>query len=223
MAAVQRGEVDVIIVYMLWRNRRERAEGIEILRKHEVSVLCVKGPELDLTTAAGRLLAGLLGEVDTFEAEQMPEREQREMRQRVDECETPASAVSARALSRAPEHIAPCRWAGAVCPGRSWTRGCRSSGKARSAARGRRPGELRLTCGSSPAPSAPSAPSTTLLPWSVRHDDHHPLRHGRCRTSTTPSATTTNPPTPARPSPSPSSTGKRPTSQRTDRSTFCHL
>ncbi|MEU9456897.1 recombinase family protein [Streptomyces sp. NPDC048277] len=42
MAAVQRGEVDVIIVYMLgrlWRNRRERAEGMEILRKHGVSVL----------------------------------------------------------------------------------------------------------------------------------------------------------------------------------------
>ncbi|MEU0671952.1 recombinase family protein [Streptomyces sp. NPDC006172] len=71
MAAVQRGEVDVFIVYMLWRNRRERAEGIEILRKHEASVLCVKGPELDLTTAAGRLLASLLGEVDTFEAEQI--------------------------------------------------------------------------------------------------------------------------------------------------------
>ncbi|MFJ6392788.1 recombinase family protein [Streptomyces sp. NPDC091972] len=87
MAAVQRGEVDVIIVYMLgrlWRNRRERAEGIEILRKHQVSVLCVKGPELDLTTAAGRLLAGLLGEVDTFEVEQMSEREQRAMRQRVE-------------------------------------------------------------------------------------------------------------------------------------------
>ncbi|MDH6630399.1 DNA invertase Pin-like site-specific DNA recombinase [Streptomyces sp. LBL] len=79
MAAVQRGEVDVIIVYTLWRNRRERAEGIEILRKHEVSVLCVRGPELDLTTAAGRLLAGLLGEV-----EQMPEREQRETPQRVE-------------------------------------------------------------------------------------------------------------------------------------------
>jgi site-specific DNA recombinase len=81
MAAVQRGDVDVIIVYMLWRNRRERAEGIEILRKHEESVLCVKGPELHLTTAAGRLLAGLLGEVDTFEVEQMSERE---MRQRVE-------------------------------------------------------------------------------------------------------------------------------------------
>lgn len=84
MAAVQRGEVDVIIVDMLgrlWRNRHERAEGIEILRRHEVSVLCVKGPELDLATAAGRLLAGLLGEVDTFEVEQMSERE---MRQRVE-------------------------------------------------------------------------------------------------------------------------------------------
>jgi DNA invertase Pin-like site-specific DNA recombinase len=87
MEAVQRGEVDVIIVYALgrfWRNRRERAEGMEILRNHEVSVLCVKGPELDLTTASGRLLAGLLGEVDTFEVEQMSEREQREMRQRVE-------------------------------------------------------------------------------------------------------------------------------------------
>ncbi|MGV4984580.1 recombinase family protein [Streptomyces sp. NRAIS4] len=92
MAAVERGEVDVIIVYMLgrlWRNRRERAEGIEILRKHGVSVLCVKGPELDLETAAGRLLAGLLGEVDTFEVEQMSEREQREMRQRVERGEVP--------------------------------------------------------------------------------------------------------------------------------------
>ncbi|MEH0551244.1 recombinase family protein [Streptomyces sp. B21-101] len=87
MAAVQRGEVDVVIVYAmgrLWRNRRERAEGIDLLRKHEVSVLCVKGPELDLTTASGRLLAGLLGEVDTFEVEQMSEREQREMRQRIE-------------------------------------------------------------------------------------------------------------------------------------------
>lgn len=92
MAAVQRNEVDVIIVYAmgrLWRNRRERAEGIDLLRKHEVSVLCVKGPELDLTTAAGRLLAGLLGEVDTFEVEQMSEREQREMRQRVERGQPP--------------------------------------------------------------------------------------------------------------------------------------
>ncbi|WP_269858767.1 recombinase family protein [Streptomyces sp. RPT161] len=92
MEAVERGEVDVIIVWMLgrlWRNRRERAEGIEKLRKHGVSVLCAKGPELDLTTAAGRLLAGLLGEVDTHEVEQKSEREQRAMRQRVEQGKAP--------------------------------------------------------------------------------------------------------------------------------------
>lgn len=92
MDAVRRGEVDVIIVYMLgrlWRNRKERADSMEVLRKHGVSVLCVKGPELDLTTASGRLLAGLLGEVDTFEVEQMQEREQREMRQRVERGQVP--------------------------------------------------------------------------------------------------------------------------------------
>ena len=36
MAAAARGEIDVILVYQtsrLWRNRRERAEGIEILRR----------------------------------------------------------------------------------------------------------------------------------------------------------------------------------------------
>ncbi|MCX5309710.1 recombinase family protein [Streptomyces sp. NBC_00154] len=87
MEAVKRGEIDVILVtYLsrLWRNRRERAEGMEILRKHNVSVLCVKGPELNLSTASGRMLAGVLGEVDTFEVEQMAERQQRETLQRIE-------------------------------------------------------------------------------------------------------------------------------------------
>ncbi|MGW6535408.1 recombinase family protein [Streptomyces sp. NPDC055011] len=87
MTAVRADQVDVVIVAALsrlWRNRRERAEGMELFRKHSVSILAVKGPELDLTTASGRLLAGLLGEVDSFEVEQMSEREKREMRQRVE-------------------------------------------------------------------------------------------------------------------------------------------
>ncbi|MFD7709597.1 recombinase family protein [Streptomyces sp. NPDC059786] len=114
MAAVQRGEVGVIIVYMLvqfWRNRRDRAEGIEILRRREVSVLCVKGPESDVTTAAGRLLAGILGEVDTFEVEQMSEREQREQReqrQRVLRGLPPASTSGASSTATAdPGHTTP--------------------------------------------------------------------------------------------------------------------
>lgn len=87
MDAVERGEVDAVLVWSLsrlWRNRAERAAGIEKLRQHGVSVLCCKGPDLDLSTAAGRLLAGLLGEVDTHESEEKSEREQREMRQRVE-------------------------------------------------------------------------------------------------------------------------------------------
>lgn len=87
LAAVQAGEVDVVLVYMLgrlWRNRAERAVGMEIFRKHGVSILCVKGPQIDLTTAAGRMMAGVMGEVDAFEVEQMAEREQRTMLQRVE-------------------------------------------------------------------------------------------------------------------------------------------
>ncbi|GAA3082336.1 recombinase family protein [Streptomyces roseofulvus] len=93
LTSVRAGEVDVVIVYMLgrlWRNRRERAEGIELFREHGVSILTVKGPELDLTTAAGRLLAGLLGEVDTFEVDQLSEREKREALQRITRGDPPS-------------------------------------------------------------------------------------------------------------------------------------
>jgi DNA invertase Pin-like site-specific DNA recombinase len=79
MAAAARGEFDVIIVFQtsrLWRNRRERAEGIELLRKARVDVVAVKGVSFDLTTAQGRGQPGILGEVDTMETEIKAERQQ---------------------------------------------------------------------------------------------------------------------------------------------------
>ena len=79
MAAAARGEFDVIVVFQtsrLWRNRRERAEGIELLRTARVSVAAVKGVSFDLTTAQGRGQAGILGEVDTMETEIKAERQQ---------------------------------------------------------------------------------------------------------------------------------------------------
>jgi DNA invertase Pin-like site-specific DNA recombinase len=79
MAAASRREFDVIIVFhtsRLWRNRKERAEGIEILRNAAVSVVAVKGPSLDMSTAYGRGMAGLLGEFDTMETEIKAERQQ---------------------------------------------------------------------------------------------------------------------------------------------------
>ena len=79
MAAAARGEIDVILVYQtsrFWRNRRERAEGIEILRKAGVSLIATKGPSLDMSSAYGRMMCGLLGEFDTAESEIKSERQQ---------------------------------------------------------------------------------------------------------------------------------------------------
>jgi DNA invertase Pin-like site-specific DNA recombinase len=84
MAAAARGEIDVILVFQtsrFWRNRRERAEGIEILRKAGVSMIATKGPSLDMSTAYGRAMAGLLGEFDTMESEVKSERQQLANRQ----------------------------------------------------------------------------------------------------------------------------------------------
>src|SRR4051794_27163649 len=88
MASVAAGQIDRIIVFhtsRLWRNRKERADGIERLRAAGVSVLAVKGPELDLTTASGRMMAGILGEFDTAESEIKGERVARAALQRAQE------------------------------------------------------------------------------------------------------------------------------------------
>jgi len=77
LEAVRAGDVDRVVVYhtsRLWRNRRERAEGIEALQAARVSVVAVRGPELDMTTAYGRGMAGMVGEFDTMESEVRAER-----------------------------------------------------------------------------------------------------------------------------------------------------
>src|SRR5690242_4096968 len=77
MAAAEAGEIDTIVLFQssrLWRNRRQRAESIERLGKAKVSLVAVKGPDLDLATAYGRGLAGLMGEYDTMESEVKSER-----------------------------------------------------------------------------------------------------------------------------------------------------
>jgi site-specific DNA recombinase len=71
------GRLDRIVVWRtdrLWRNRVERAVGIELLKDAGVSVVAVRGPDLDMTTAAGRFAAGILGEFDTTESEVKSER-----------------------------------------------------------------------------------------------------------------------------------------------------
>lgn len=75
--AIGRGEVDRVVVYhlsRLWRNRRERAEGIELFKDARVSITAVHGSDIDMQSAAGRTMVGLLGEFDTLESETKSER-----------------------------------------------------------------------------------------------------------------------------------------------------
>lgn len=77
LADVRAGRVDHVIAYglaRLWRNRRERADAIELFGRKRVSVTLVRGGEIDLSSAAGRAVAGFLGEVDTMESEIKAER-----------------------------------------------------------------------------------------------------------------------------------------------------
>lgn len=87
LADAMEGRIDRIVVFhpsRLWRNRRERAEGIEHLQRAKVSVTAVKGPDLDLSSAYGRGMAGLLGEFDSMESEVKSERIERVARERAE-------------------------------------------------------------------------------------------------------------------------------------------
>ena len=64
MESAAAGEFDRIVVYMtsrLWRSRRERAEAMDLLADRRISVAAVSGPELELASASGRMVAGILG------------------------------------------------------------------------------------------------------------------------------------------------------------------
>lgn len=77
MRLARRREVDYVVVWQssrFWRNRKERAAAIEELAAARVGVMSVRGADFDLTTAQGRMLAGMLGEVDTAESEIKGER-----------------------------------------------------------------------------------------------------------------------------------------------------
>lgn len=84
IADVNSGQVDVIVAWALdrlVRAPRARLALVEACRSNEVSVALVRGSDIDLTTAAGRLFAGLLGEVAQHEIDAKSERQRRQSRQ----------------------------------------------------------------------------------------------------------------------------------------------
>lgn len=85
MEMVADGEVDRVVVWhlsRLWRARAERAAGIDVFKDNRVSIAAVRGPELDLGSAYGRGMAGLMGEFDTMESDVKSERVARAAEQR---------------------------------------------------------------------------------------------------------------------------------------------
>jgi site-specific DNA recombinase len=74
---VRDGHLDYVVCWQtsrLLRNRRERADAIELFGRQRVGIIAVKGISFDLTTAYGRGQAGLMGEFDTMESEVKAER-----------------------------------------------------------------------------------------------------------------------------------------------------
>jgi site-specific DNA recombinase len=85
MAAVRRGEISHILVRAtdrLIRSRRERVDVYETLTAHGVSLLVLKGLDVQLDSAAGRLAAGILAEVAAAEVELQSERTRRALQHR---------------------------------------------------------------------------------------------------------------------------------------------
>lgn len=81
---VQARRVDVIVAWTLdriVRNARDRLALVEACKAANVSVALVKGSDMDLATAAGRLLLGLLGEVAQHEIDVKSERQKRQVLQ----------------------------------------------------------------------------------------------------------------------------------------------
>ena len=77
LEAAQEGQFARVVAYQLsrlWRNRRERAEAIELLSKRRISITLIKGNDIDLTTPMGRSFAAQMGESDTLESELKSER-----------------------------------------------------------------------------------------------------------------------------------------------------
>ena len=80
LTTIESGNVGVVVAWALdrlQRNRRDELRLYELCQRKNVVLAFVKGPELDFSTAAGRLVADQLGSVARFEIEQKSERQQR--------------------------------------------------------------------------------------------------------------------------------------------------
>ncbi len=85
LAAIGRGEVDVVLVWhtdRLYRRMQDLEEFIALCQPRGVPTLAVQAGPLDLATPSGRMVARTLGSVAQYESEQKAERQKRANYQR---------------------------------------------------------------------------------------------------------------------------------------------
>lgn len=73
LEGIRRGDIDTIIVWhtdRLYRRVRDLVEIVELAESRALKVLTVRAGDLDLSTPAGRMLAGMLGHAARYEVEQ---------------------------------------------------------------------------------------------------------------------------------------------------------
>lgn len=78
LEAIKGGTVSTIIVWhtdRLYRRVRDLVDIVELAEKHTLKILTVRAGDLDLSTPAGRMLAGMLGHAARYEVEQKSARQ----------------------------------------------------------------------------------------------------------------------------------------------------
>ncbi|SNQ46343.1 Site-specific recombinase, DNA invertase Pin [Frankia canadensis] len=87
MSMVMGGLVDVVVSWTanrFFRSRKDRIRVIELFRETNTRLIAVNGPSYDFTTADGRMMADLIGAIDTAEVERIAERTTRAAKQRAE-------------------------------------------------------------------------------------------------------------------------------------------
>lgn len=85
LSDIDAGLVEAVVAWhpdRLYRRAVDLGELVEVCKKHNVQVATVKAGSVDLTTPTGRLVAGLLAQVATYEGEAKADRWRRSIRQR---------------------------------------------------------------------------------------------------------------------------------------------
>lgn len=81
---IRAGNIDAILAWhpdRLYRRVTDLGELVDIAKKHDTAIATVNAGHIDLTTPTGRLVAGLLAQVATYEVEHKSERWARSWRQ----------------------------------------------------------------------------------------------------------------------------------------------